>query len=209
MRNKNNRIDEYIENAADFAKPVMHHLRELIHIACPDVIANIKWSTPSFEYKGLLCGFGAYKNYCMFGFWKSSLMADPNNLLKAHGGESMGNFGKITRLADLPDDAVIIAYIKEAMLLNDKRIQLPPKPKNVIKKELIIPEILTKALRQNKTAQLAFEKFSPSHKREYAEWISEAKTEATQQKRITQTIEWLQEGKSRNWKYMPGVRQIK
>lgn len=195
------RIDAYIENAPSFAQPVMRKLRKLIHTACPAVTENMKWSTPSFEYKGLFCGFGAYKNYCMFGFWKASLMNDPYGLLKENG--VMGNFGKITSLEDLPEDKVIMFYLIEGMRLNDEGIALPKKPKPANKEPLVVLIGLQKALKKNKAAQIIFEQFSYSNKKEYAAWIADAKTDETRQKRIEQAIEWIAEGKVRNWKYLP------
>ncbi len=191
------RIDAYIERSADFAQPIMAHLRVLIHKACPPVTETLKWSMPSFEYKGILCGFAAFKQHCTFGFWKQSLMesdAFPANKT------AMGSFGRITTLKDLPKDRVMIGLIHQAMELNDKGIKVPKKP-TAGKKELIIPDYLTAALSKNRKAKTQFDNFSYSHKKEYVEWITEAKTEPTREKRLATTIEWLSEGKSRNWKY--------
>jgi len=191
------RVDAYIEKSADFAKPVLSHVRKLIHKACPDVVETIKWGMPSFEYKGILCGCAAFKQHCTFGFWKQSLMeSDAFSETKT----AMGSFGKITSLKDLPKDKVMIGLIHQAMELNEKGSQVSKKPA-AAKKELIVPIDLTKALSKNKTAKTAFEKFSYSHKKEYVQWIEEAKTEATRNKRLATTVEWLSEGKSRNWKY--------
>ena len=191
------RIDVYIEKSAEFAQPVMNHLRKLIHKACPLVSEAVKWSMPSFEYKGILCGFAAFKNHCTFGFWKQSLMetdAFPKNKT------AMGSFGRITSLKDLPTDKVMIGLIHQAMELNEKGIKVPRKPPTP-KKELIVPDDLTKALTKNKKAKAQFDKFSYSHRKEYIQWITEAKTEPTRNKRLASTVEWLAEGKSRNWKY--------
>ena len=191
------RVDAYIEKSANFAKPILSHLRKLIHKACPDVIETIKWSMPSFEYKGILCGFAAFKQHCTFGFWKQSLMesdAFPKNKT------AMGSFGRITSVKDLPDDKTMIGLVHQAMELNEKGVRVPKKPAGT-KKELVVPNDLTKALSKNKTAKTAFEKFSYSHQKEYVQWIEEAKTEATRNKRLATTVEWLSEGKSRNWKY--------
>jgi len=191
------RVDAYIEKSADFAKPVLSHLRKLIHKACPDVVETIKWSMPGFDHKGFLCNFAAFKQHCSFGFWKQSLMesdAFPKNKT------AMGTFGRITSVKDLPSDKAMIDLIHQAMELNEKGVKVYKKPA-AQKKELIVPSDLTKALSKNKIAKSAFEKFSNSHKREYVEWIEEAKTEATRNKRLATTVEWLSEGKSRNWKY--------
>ena len=197
MPSYDKRIDAYIEKSAEFAQPVMVHLRELIHKACPEVGETLKWSMPSFEYKGLLCGFAAFKQHCTFGFWKQSLMetdAFPKNRT------AMGSFGRITSLKDLPSDKVMLGLIHQAMELNEKGIKVAKKP-TAAKKELVVPDILTKALSKNKAAKTTFESFPYSCKKEYVEWITEAKTEPTRDKRLATTIEWLAEGKRRNWKY--------
>jgi len=191
------RIDSYIEKQAVFARPILIHLRELIHKGCPQVTETIKWSMPSFEYKGILCGFAAFKQHATFGFWKQSLMeTDAFPKTKT----AMGSFGRITSLKDLPSDKVMIGLIHQAMELNEKGIKVPKKPA-AAKKELVVPNELTAALSKNKKARAAFDAFSYSHKKEYVEWITEAKTEPTRNKRLATTVEWLAEGKSRNWKY--------
>lgn len=197
MPSYDKRIDAYIEKSAEFAQPVMVHLRELVHKACPEVTETLKWSMPSFEYKGLLCGFAAFKQHCTFGFWKQSLLetdAFPKNRT------AMGSFGRITSLKDLPSDKVMIGLIHQAMELNEKGIKVPKKPA-APKKDLVVPDVLKKALSKNKAAKTTFEKFPYSCKKEYIEWITEAKTEPTRDKRLASTIEWLAEGKRRNWKY--------
>jgi hypothetical protein len=191
------RIDAYIERSADFAQPILTHLRKLIHKACPDVKETVKWSMPSFEYKGILCGFAAFKQHCTFGFWKQSLMetdAFPKNKT------AMGSFGRITSLKDLPSDKVMIGLIHQAVELNEKGVKVPKKP-TTTKKDLVVPDELTKVLSKNKKAKTVFDNFSYSQKKEYVEWITEAKTEPTRNKRLATTVEWLSEGKRRNWKY--------
>ena len=197
MPTTDKRIDAYIEKSADFAQPTLKHLRDLIHKACPDVKETLKWSMPSFEYKGILCGFAAFKQHATFGFWKQSLMetdAFPKNKT------AMGSFGRITSLKDLPSDKVMIGLIHQAMELNEKGIKVAKNPP-AAKKELVVPDILASALKKNKSANATFEKFPYSCKKEYVEWITEAKTDATRDKRLATTIEWLSEGKRRNWKY--------
>ena len=197
MPTTDKRIDAYIEKSADFAQPILKHLRDLIHKACPDVTETLKWSMPSFDYKGILCGFAAFKQHATFGFWKQSLMetdAFPKNKT------AMGSFGRITSLKDLPPDKVMIGLIHQAMELNEKGVKVTKKP-TAAKKELVVPDILAAALKKNKSASAAFEKFPYSCKKEYVEWITEAKTDATRDKRLATTIEWLSEGKRRNWKY--------
>lgn len=193
------RVDAYIEKTADFAQPILSHLRSLVHRACPDVRETIKWGMPSFEYKGMMCGIAAFKAHCTFGFWKQSLLeSDAFPESKA----AMGSFGRIGSLKDLPKDKVIVALVHQAMELNEKGINVP-RAKNGSRggKAVAVPRELAAALKKNKAARETFEKFPPSCRREYIEWITEAKTEATRDKRLGTTLEWLAEGKRRNWKY--------
>lgn len=206
MATKDKRIDEYIANAKPFAQPVLKHLRKLIHQTVPEVTETIKWGFASFDYKGPLCSFASFKEHCVFGFWKYQLIDDPNKIMQERsnkGGDAMGNLGRITSKKDLPADEIIIDFILQAKKLNDDGVKLPPRKKAdvFVKKELVIPKELIAALNKNKKAKDVFENFSYSHKKEYSEWIGEAKTEETKNKRIVQTIEWIAEGKSRNWKY--------
>jgi uncharacterized protein YdeI (YjbR/CyaY-like superfamily) len=201
MIQKDKRIDAYILKSADFAKPILNHLRSLVHSACPKVEETIKWGFPHFDYKGMMCSMAAFKQYCAFGFWKTKLMKDAKEMI-GQNEYAMGHLGKIKSLKDLPPDKKITAWIKEAMKLNDDDVKLPERKKRETNKEIEIPDALQKAFAKNRTAATAFNNFSPSHKREYIEWINEAKTEETKNKRITTTIEWVLEGKPRNWKYM-------
>ncbi len=202
MLNKDPRIDLYISRSADFAKPILIHIRELVHKACPDVEETIKWGFPHFEYKGPLCDMAAFKQHCSFGFWKAALMKDKTLIANAKSESAMGHYGKITSIKDLPSDKKIIAHITDAMILNEKGIKLPPRKIITAKKEIVVPDYFLKQLKKNKKAFTTFENFSPSHKREYIEWVTEAKTDATKNRRMETAIEWMTEGKSRNWKYM-------
>jgi uncharacterized protein YdeI (YjbR/CyaY-like superfamily) len=201
MPTKDPRIDLYIYNAADFARPILLHLRELVHAACPDVQETIKWSFASFDYKGPMCSMASFKQHCAFKFWKASLIKDKTLTKNAESESAMGHYGKITSLKDLPSDKKIIAHIKEAMMLNEKGIKLPPRKVTTAKKEIVAPAYFLKLLKKNKKAFTTFESFSPSNKREYVEWITEAKTDETKNRRMKTAIEWMSEGKSRNWKY--------
>lgn len=200
MGKRDRRIDEYISKSADFAKPILIHLRELIHKTCPDVEEKVKWGFPHFDYKGMLCHMASFKQHCAFGFWKAELMKDKTLMQNAKSETAMGHLGKITSLKDLPSDKKLISYIKEAVKLNEDGVKLPPRKKS--ETETTVPDYFIKALKKNKTAFSTFENFSPSHKREYIEWIAEAKTEETRNRRIATAIEWTSEGKPRNWKYM-------
>jgi uncharacterized protein YdeI (YjbR/CyaY-like superfamily) len=201
MAKKEKAIDAYISKAADFAKPVLTHIRELVHKACPDVEEKMKWSFPHFDYKGeMMCSMAAFKQHAVFGFWKASLMKDKALMENARSETSMGHLGRLGSLKDLPSDKKMTSWIKEAMKLNDAGIKVAkPKPKE--KKELVIPDYFTKAVRKNNKAARFFEEFSYSGKKDYVEWITEAKTEATRDSRLAQAVEWMAEGKTRHWKY--------
>ena len=190
------RIDAYIEKSAEFAKPILTHIREVVHRACPEIQETMKWSFPHFDYKGTVCSMASFKQHCAFGFWKQSLLE--HDAFPAEK-TAMGSFGRITSVKDLPSDKVMIRLIHQAVALNEKGMKVAKKP--VEKKELVVPKDLTAALAKNKTAKTAFEKFSYSHKKEYVQWIEEAKTDTTRGKRLATTVEWLSEGKSKNWKY--------
>jgi len=200
MGTRDPRIDAYIEKAADFAQPILKHLRQTVHAACPDVEETMKWSSPHFLYKGMLCGMSAFKQHCAFGFWKGKLVVgDDGRTLE----DAMGQFGRITTLRDLPPKKTLIAYIKKAMALNEEGVPSPMRAKRAAPKPPVaVPDDLAAMLRKNKKAQTTFDAFSPSHRREYVEWIGEAKREETRKKRLQTTIEWLAEGKSRHWKYV-------
>lgn len=195
------RIDAYIAKSADFSKPILTHLRQLLHKNCPDVSETIKWGMPFFEYNGsLLCNMAAFKAHVSFGFWNAGQMKEADNKLQVKDRGAMGNFDRITSIKDLPSDKAMAGYIKEAVTLIEKGVKKAAS-KKASKPELPVPPELAAALKKNKKAQAAFEGFSPSHRREYIEWITEAKTDATREKRLATTVEWLTEGKSRMWKY--------
>lgn len=194
------RIDAYISKAEIFAQPILIHIRKLVHKAFPDITETMKWSFPHFEHKGVVCSMASFKQHCAFGFWKASIMKDPHKILQTKDRGAMGHFDRITSIKDLPADKIMIAYIKEAVALNEAGIKLPARPKTD-PKTLQIPTYITDALKKNKKAANTFDAFPYSHKKEYVEWITEAKTEPTRHKRIATMLEWLEQGKNRNWKY--------
>jgi uncharacterized protein YdeI (YjbR/CyaY-like superfamily) len=193
------RIDAYIIKSADFALPILQYLRALVHAACPEVEETMKWSFPHFMYKNeILCSMASFKHHCAFGFWKAALMKDAKIFL-ANQKEAMGSMGKISSLKDLPADKKIMGWVKEAMKLTDTGAKVI-KAKPVVSKELLMPSFFLSALAKNKKARTAFEKFSPSQKKEYTEWLTEAKTIPTREKRLRQAMESIAEGKIRHWK---------
>lgn len=200
MGNKDPRIDTYIEKSADFAKPILKHLRKVVHTGCPQVVETMKWSMPHFDYKGVMAGMAAFKEHCAFGFWKASLILEREQ----NGDQTgMGSFGKIRSLADLPNEKTLIGYVKKAAALNDAGIKEPGRTQPKKREALPVPADFNAALKKNAKARKTFESFAPSKRREYVEWVTEAKREETRKERLATSIKWLSEGKPRHWKYMP------
>lgn len=197
MGTRDKRIDAYIAKAQPFAQPILKFIRETVHEGCPDVEETTKWSMPFFMYKGMLCNMASFKEHCAFGFWKGPLILDD----KDKSEDAMGHFGRITSLKDLPPKKVLLGYVKKACELNDSGIKkaAPPRPRE--KKELVIPDYFLGAVKKNKKALATFEAFPYSKRKDYVEWVTEAKTDETRNRRLQTTVEWLAEGKARNWKY--------
>jgi uncharacterized protein YdeI (YjbR/CyaY-like superfamily) len=202
MKQYDPRVDEYIDKKPAFAQPILKYIRELVHAASPLITENIKWGCPFFEYKGTLASMAAFKAHCALGFWKGSLLKDPGNFINKGDEPSAGSFGRITSVSDLPPDKVLIDFVLQAIQLNEagekgnmkKAVSTPKAP-------IPEPDYFIAALEENHQAKVAFHAFSPSCKREYLEWITEAKTEPTRLKRMETALEWIAEGKTRHWKY--------
>ena len=190
------RIDAYIAQSPEFAQPILSHLRAVVHAACPDVEETMKWSRPHFEYNGLLCGMSSFKAHCGFGFWKGALMFPGMS-----EREAMGHFGRITSVKDLPSKKLLAEYVKKAMQLNEEGAKAPARARPAAPRALLVPDFFQAALNARKAALENFDAGSTSFKREYVDWIEEAKTEPTRERRMAQAIEWIAEGKGRNWKY--------
>jgi uncharacterized protein YdeI (YjbR/CyaY-like superfamily) len=203
MANVDPRIDAYIRKSPDFAKPILEHLREVIHAGCPDLVETIKWSRPFFDYNGPLCGFAAFKAHCALHFWKGDLVLPTDTQQR----DAMGQFGRITSVADLPPKRALIAMVKQAARLNEEGVAAPWQEKRAkartlqAAKPVVVPQALAGALAKNRKARVAFDAFSPSHKREYIEWISSAKREDTRARRLTQAVAQIAEGKKQNWRH--------
>jgi uncharacterized protein YdeI (YjbR/CyaY-like superfamily) len=197
----NPEFDKYIARSAEFARPILTKLRRLFHEACPEIQETMKWSFPHFEYKGIVGSMAAFKQHVSWGFWKGTLLSDPHNLFTGVGDTSMSG-EKVTDVSGLPSDEILLAYIREAVALNEQGVKLPAKKKSAPKKNLELPAYFLAALKKNKKAFAAFDSMSPSHKNEYIEWLTEAKQEATREKRLATALEWIAEGKPRNWKYI-------
>ncbi|SDQ38247.1 Uncharacterized conserved protein YdeI, YjbR/CyaY-like superfamily, DUF1801 family [Chryseobacterium soldanellicola] len=200
MEKYSSKVDEYIEKSQDFAKPILNYLRETVHEFCPDAEEAMKWSFPNFMYKSkILCSMASFKQHCTFGFWLEKEMKTMQEITKDIEKNSMFSLGKITKIEDLPSKPQFKKAIKEAMELTDMGVTM--KKAAPSKTEIEVPDEFQNVLNQNKKALEVFEKSSSSYRKEYIMWITEAKTEATRNKRMTQAIEWISEGKGRNWKY--------
>ena len=195
-------VDAYIANAAPFAQPILKYLREVVHEGAPEVTESIKWSRPFFDYMGVILGnISAFKAHCSFGLWGAELAQQ----LRAEGvasAEGMGTFGKITSLDELPPRKKLLGYVKEAArkIAEGERTKAWSRPK-VVKAELPVPEALAAALKRHKTATKVWETMPPSCRREYSQWIADAKREETREQRVATAVSWIAEGKKRNWKY--------
>lgn len=196
MGKKDPRVDAYIAAAAPFARPILKALRKTVHAACPEVEEATKWGHPHFMHHGMLCGMAAFKAHCAFGFWKDTLVVGAD---KAEG--AMGQLGRITALSDLPAEKTLKGWIVKAMKLNEAGVPAPRRTAAKPKPPPVVPDDLAKALAKNAAARKTFEGFSPSSRREYIEWIVEAKRDETRSQRLATTLAWLAEGKKRNWKY--------
>jgi hypothetical protein len=197
MGTRDPRVDAYIARSAPFAQPILAHIRAVVHQACPRVEETVKWGMPAFDYHGLMCGMAAFKQHCAFNLWKASLLKDA---LGATSGEAMGQFGRITSEKDLPPRARFVALVKKAAALNEAGVTRPREPK-AARPPLRVPPEFMAALKKNKKALATFDAFSPSHKREYVEWVAGAKTDATREKRLATAVAQMADGKSQNWKY--------
>ena len=197
MPTRDPRIDAYIEQARPFARPILKRIRKAVHAGCPGAAETIKWSMPAFEYKGPLVGMAAFKAHCALAFWKASLM---KTLPTDVGTDAMGEFGRLESLDDTPSEAALVRMVKEAAALNEAGIKVVRTAKTP-KPALEAPPYLLAALKKRGKALTVWQKFPPSHQREYIQWITEAKTEETRARRLETAVGWIADGKGRNWKY--------
>ncbi len=197
MPKKDPRVDAYIAQAAPFAQPILRSLRKVVHAGCPEVEETIKWGFPHFDYEGNIAGMAAFQQHCAFGFWKGELLFGKG---KANQSDGMGHFGRITKLADLPNEQQLASYVRKAAKLNEKGVK-KPRPPRAAPRPLEVPADFAAALRKNAAARQTFEKFPPGKRNEYVSWLTEAKRAETRAQRLTTSVAWLAEGKSRNWKY--------
>ncbi len=199
---KLSKIDDYINKSQPFAQEILNELRKVVHDYCPEVEEGWKWSFPHFMYKGtILCSMAAFKQHCAFGFWLQSQMNDPHGIFKAESAGGMGTLGKISNVSELPSSTVLGEYILQAMSLIDAGVKLKKAPTPAKPRELNIPKELTEALKNDSVMEAVFENFSLTNKREYVDWLNDAKTDATFQRRLETTLSNLREGKTKEWKY--------
>jgi uncharacterized protein YdeI (YjbR/CyaY-like superfamily) len=202
----NPRVDAYIDKAQPFAHPILEHLRKVMHKGCPQIEEAIKWSHPFFVYRNtIMAHMAAFNEHCAFGFWGEEIAAKLHEAGAVQNG-AMGTLGRITSIKDLPAEKVMLGWVREAAALIDSGQHTSPiaARRKMVKAPKAAPRPspeFAAALKKNKKASAVFAAFSPSCKREYVDWIAEAKREETRDKRIVQAIEWIAEGKQRNWKY--------
>jgi uncharacterized protein YdeI (YjbR/CyaY-like superfamily) len=198
MGSRDPRVDAYIKDAAPFARPILSHLRTVVHAGCPGVEEAIKWGMPMFVHRGNLCFMAAFKQHAGFGFWKGSKVVESRD---DQSGSAMGQFGRLTKISQLPSRRVLTAYVRKAASLNESGGKAAPKPAKKPKPAPRAPAELRAALTRNAKARTTWEAFGPGHRRAYVEWIAEAKRPETRARRIATTVEWLAAGKPHNWKY--------
>ena len=192
---KDPRVDAYIAGKADFAKPILTHLRDLIHARVPSVEEDLKWSMPAFIYKGRpLANMAAFKAHAAFGFWNQQ------ELKTGQEGDAMGQYGRITSRETMPDDAILLDALDNAVALIDAGVK-PQRPARVPKPEAAVPVELVEALANDAEASARWDAFPPGCRREYCEWIADAKRDETRARRVATTVEQTREGKKMNWKY--------
>jgi uncharacterized protein YdeI (YjbR/CyaY-like superfamily) len=198
MPDRDSRIDAYIARQADFARPILDYVRDVVHEACPGVEETMKWNAPSFVHGGaILCAMAAFRQHASFGYWKHALVVGDDR-----PRVGMGSYGRLTSVADLPPKQQLLAHIDKAMRLNEAGVAARASARTGKSKlPVAMPQDLSVALHGNAKAKATFDGFAPSQQREYVEWITEAKRNETRQKRLLQAIEWMAEGKRRNWKY--------
>jgi uncharacterized protein YdeI (YjbR/CyaY-like superfamily) len=195
MATKDPRIDAYIKRAQPFARPILQYLRKIVHSGCAQCEEMIKWRMPFFDCKGPICFMAAFKEHATFGFWKGKLLFGDEDK------GAMGHFGRLTSINDLPGEKKLTDLVRKAAELNERGIKRK-RPRASANRKIVMPPGLRSALAKNSKARKTFEGFSYSHKKEYVQWITDAKRDETREKRLKTTVKWLAEGKPQNWKYL-------
>jgi len=203
MSKRDPKVDAYVKKAPEFARPILEHMRDIVHLACPDIVETIKWGRPFFDHHGPVCGLAAFKAHCSVIFWKADVLLTPDE--RRDG--ALGQFGRLVSVKDLPSKRELIALVKRAVLLNEDGVpaqwQEARKQTRATRaaKPVVVPALLAEALAKDAKARKAFDAMPPSHQREYAEWIDDAKRDETRQRRLAQAVAQIREGKSQNWRY--------
>lgn len=194
-------VDAYIARQQPFAIPILERLRELVHEHCPEAEEVIKWGFPHFEYRGPFASMAAFKAHATFGFWKDALLRKGGAPLGKSAGKAMGSFGRLASVRDLPPKRELAALVRRAMKLNEDGVKVPNR--SAARRPVVVrpPAYFLAAVRANRKALATWESLAPSHRRDYVEWVTEAKTEPTRERRLATTVAWLAQGKRRNWKY--------
>lgn len=205
MATKDPRVDAYIAKARPFAQPILKKLRAMVHAGCPEVVETIKWGMPAFEHKGPLAGMAAFKEHCVAGFWKAKLMKDAEGKLQLKDRTAMGNLGCLRTVKDLPSATAFVGLVKQAKALNEAGVKLTRTTR--AKPPLRVPTWFMAKLRTNAKALAHFKKFPPSHQREYVEWVTSAKQEATREHRMATTLAQLSKGLPYNYQYMQAKKK--
>lgn len=200
---KNPAVDAYIAKSADFAQPILRHVRKLMHRGYPRIEETIKWGVPAFEHAGIVAIMAAFKRHVAFGFWheksiRARLGKDADRVFPKDAKLGMGGRRYLSR-GDLPPDATIVRAVKLAVALNasgqkPRRVRRPKPPPKA-------PAYLAAALRKNAKARATWARLTPGRQREYVEWLVEAKRAETRERRLGQALAWLAAGKPLHWKY--------
>lgn len=196
MPSRDKRIDAYIAKAAPFARPILTHIRGVVHTACPDVEETLKWGAPAYMHHGILCITAAFKAHCALVLWRAPLIV---GAVKSR--DARGHFGKLTSVKDLPSKGVLVGLLKQGVKLNESGAKPSQRAKGKAKKPVATPADLAAGLKKSAKARAAWAEFSPSARREYIDWITEAKRPETRAERLKTTLQWVAQGKQRNWKY--------
>ena len=202
MGKKDPRVDAYIARSPEFARPILKRLRRVVHAASPKIEETIKWGSPAFVHKGIVCAMAAFTRHCVFGFWKGALLEESIASLPRGAGKAMGQFGRITVVSDLPDDASLRRLVRAAVALNERGVKHPARARPRGSRRLRVPAYFMAALRRNRKALATFRRFSYTNRKDYVDWVAGAKREETRRRRLETSVAWMAEGKIQNWRYV-------
>lgn len=199
---KDKRIDAYIARAKPFAQPVLRHVRAVVHEGCADVEETIKWGFPHFYFnKKPLVGMAAFKEHAALNFWRADQIPALKALRLSTEKKGMGTLGRLTAVSDLPPKKTLVSWVRTAARLATTDVAVAMSTPKKVRKVLRAPSVFVAAIKKNKKAWAAYSAFSQTAKNDYIEWIVEAKTDATRERRMAEAVRWMADGKTRNWKY--------